>query len=410
MPPHSLALVQIERVRPPYGTYKPVGRSALVSRVVSVPVPIRRLLGVNDFLVASVDSIVTMCALVLEESDAPLLERLSQAGSEFAVLKETPEWIADALQHVSDTALSDWVHRLKRADHLKVLNRLLGTAAFDAIRGDFQEDARTVLMAVRVGVNFLRPWALAMDDALGILTEEQRKEVGMPVAFESSLFGMALNADEWIGTSLSSEIGFRFPKNPEHHVLEPAEVAAAMDQFRAVLRARADSDLAELSEVFSRKVRGARDALELSVDGVSQAANSLVELIDRIAREAFSEAKVLEWLAANGLRDSRHTYGAEGRCRPTKRGQLLCLAWAGAPMKEAEPGTLNVQKVAAYALLNIRESLQKLKHADEGTESERVLLRRLLDAIEATTVLMVKAAWAMCGREHVQALRAQFAQ
>lgn len=403
--------MQIERVRPPYGAYQPVGRSALVRRVVRVPVPIRRVLGVNDYVVAAVDSIVTMCAIVLEESEVPLLERLSQTGSEFAVLKEAPDWIADALQHVSDTALTEWVNRLKRADHLRVLNRLLGTAAFDAMRGDLQEDARTVLMAVRVGVNFLRPWALAMDDALGILTEEQRKDVGMPAALESSFFGMVLNAEELIGTSLSSEIGLKFPEHPEHQALEPAEVAAAMDQFRTVLRARADSDLAELSDVFSRKVRDARDALDHSVDGVSQAANSLVELIDRIAREAFSDAKVLEWLAANGLHDSRHTYSvAEGRCRPTKRGQLLCLAWAGAPMKEAAPGALNLQKVAAYALLNIRDSLQKLKHADEDTEAERVLLRRLLDAIEATTVLMVKAAWAMSGREHVQALRAQFAR
>lgn len=101
-------------VRPPYGAYQPAGRSALVRRVVRVPVPIRRVLGVNDYVAAAVDSIVTMCAIVLEESEVPLLERLSQTGSEFAVLKEAPDWITDALQHVSDTALTDWLNRLKR--------------------------------------------------------------------------------------------------------------------------------------------------------------------------------------------------------------------------------------------------------------------------------------------------------
>lgn len=399
---------EIAPIEPPYGNYQPVGRSVLVKRVATLPVLVRRAIGVNDYVVALVDSIVTMCSIVLEESDVPLVQRLAEAEEEIGAFKESPAWITDALQHASDAALADWVARLQRADHQKILNRLLGTATFNAIKRDAQTDARIILMAARVGARVLRPWALAMDDALGVLTQAQREEIGFPQAISTSLFGLALNADEVLGTTLSSDVGLVFPENVENHVLESSEVEAAMGQFRTLLRARADENLADLSDVFARKIRGARDALEHSADGVSQAANSLVELIDRIARDAFSEREVLEWLRGNGLDDDRHIYSAGGRDRPTKRGQLLCLAWAGAPISAQTTGTVNFQKVAAYALLNIREGLQKLKHADEGTDEERVLLGQFLDAIEATTVLMIRASWALVGRERVQALRAQF--
>ncbi len=397
---------EIELARPPYGEYQPVGRSVLVKRVVALPATVRRVLGVNDYVVALVDSIVTMCAIVLEHSEVPLLQRLSDAQQEFTVLKEAPTWITEALQYVSDADLASWVKRLERADNRKVLNRLLGTATFNAMRQDAQDDARTVLLATRIGVNVMRPWALAMDDALAALTDMQRQEIGFPQAFDTSLFRLALNADEVLGTTLSSEVGLKIPEDIESLRLRPAEVEATMGQFRDLLRARADENLAELGDVFSRKIRGARDALDYSVDGVSQGANSLVELIDRIARDAFSEAEVLEWLRANGRGNGHHVYTtAEGKTRPTKQAQLLCLAWAGAPTKQEAPGAVSFQKMAAYALLNIREALQKLKHADENTEAERVLLRRSLDAIEAAIVLMVKMSWALVGREYVQALR-----
>jgi hypothetical protein len=43
----------------------------------------------------------------------------------------------------------------------------------------------------------------------------------------------------------------------------------------------------------SRKIQGARDALTYSADPVSQAASSLIEMIDRLLRTAFNEAEVL---------------------------------------------------------------------------------------------------------------------
>lgn len=389
----------------PYGEYVPVGRSALVRRVVALPVRVRRTLGVNDYVIGLVDSLVTICAIALEETDLPILQRLSDADHEFAIIGQDPDWIATALQYASEPVLADWAQRLQRADHQRVLNQLLGTAGLHSMRREAERDTRIVLTAAQVGMRFLGPWALAMDDALGTLTEAQRHEIGLTGKVGSSLFGLALNADAVIGTSLSSSSGIAFPEDIQAVILEPAEVASAVDQFRDVLRARSDENLAGLGDVFIRKIRGARDALEHSADGVSQAANSLVELIDRIAREAFSERDVLQWLDDNGLDMTYQT--PEGRRRPNKRAQLLCLAWAGARVKAAAPGTWDLPKIAAYALVNIRDNLQKLKHADEDSAEERELLSRLLDAIEATTLLMVRAAWATVGPEHVETLRAQ---
>ena len=400
--------MEIERQSPPFGEYQPQGRSALVKQVVRLPVTVRRLLGVNDYVIALVDSMVTACVIVLEDSDIPLIERWSASNKEFAILKEAPAWVTDALRNVSESAMAEWVNRLQRADHKKVLNRLLGTAAFNRLQTGLHQDGRIIVMAIRVGTNYLRPWALALDDALNVLNDDQKGEVGLPYGLGSSCFGLILNAEQILGIALRDEMRLRFPEEADHVELTEGEVEAAMTQFRTIVRANADKNLSELSEVFSRKMQGARDALEHSADGVSQAANSLVELIDRIAREAFSEDEVMEWIALNGLSVPDHTYPAPGgKVRPTKRAQVQCLVWAGAQIKD-DPQTLNLPKIAAFALLNIRDNLQKLKHADQDTPDERALLMDFLNAIEGTTMLMIRACWALAGRDRLAALRQQF--
>jgi hypothetical protein len=407
-PPSSLRAVEIEPRSLPFGTYQPKGRSALVKHVVRLPVTVRRALGVNDYVIALVDSMVTACAIVLEESDVPLIDRLSASDREFAIADAEPAWVVDALQNVSDSAMSEWVARLQRADHRKILNRLLGTARLNEIQAGIHEDGRIVLMAIRFGVNHLRPWALALDDTLRVLDDQQRGQVGLPQGLSSSFFGLILNAEQILGVTLRDELRIRFPDEAEAFELGEDEVAAAMRQFRTILRANADENLGALSEVFARKVRGARDALQFSEDGVSQAANSLVELIDRIAREAFSDEDIMAWITVNRLTPSDYTYkGPGGNLRPTKRAQLECLTWAGAEIKK-DPTTLNVQKIAAFSLLNIRATLQRLKHADENTPEERVLLMDLLSAIDGTAILMIRACWALAGKERLENLRRRF--
>lgn len=186
----------IERTGPPYGEYLPVGRSELVKHILILPISVRKLLGANDYLIAIVDSVVTLSAIVLEEGEVSLAKRLTDAGHEFAILQEPTDWITAAVHRISDSEITTWAKRLHRADRKKVLNRLLGTAKFNLVRQGLSTDTRTVLMAIRIGVSFIRPWALAMDDSLGMLTQAQKDEAGVPVSLAASLFGMALNFEE----------------------------------------------------------------------------------------------------------------------------------------------------------------------------------------------------------------------
>lgn len=358
----------------------------------------------NDYFVAAIDGLVTLCAIVIEEANDPLLDRLNAAKDEFAILDVSPTWIAKTLTTMSEEELTRWVKRLFASDSKRVLNRMLGTAAYSAMAKSLDQDVRTILEAVRVGTGYFRPWAVAMDDALASLSPAEQKDAGWLGDVGGSIFAVILNVQELLGATLIDESQLRFPSDVRPNELTPEQLSDAASEFRLLIQSRADKNLAELGSALSRKLQGARDALAHSADGVSQAASSLVELLDRLAREAFTEAAVLEWLVDNSLDGSRYVYyTAEGRRRPTKRAQFLCLAWAAGPISQ-QPQTLNLQKVVALALVNVREKLQKLKHSDAGTAEERELLLSLLNTIEGATMILARACWGAAGKERIASL------
>lgn len=379
----------------PYGDFVPQGRSRLAADAARLPVHFRRAIHLDDYIIAALDTVVTYCAIVNEDTGAPLLERLEAAGSELPVVTGPVDWATAALNHLSGPSVDDWADKLARPDRRKVLNRTLGTALYNTLRADLRADARTVLTAIQRGTEFLQPWAVVMDDAIGILTDEQRRELAADRFTGMPLIEVVLNIDALVGTTLREDLRLSQPKVTLERTMTANEVESIKDQVRAVVRSRSDENLTSLSRVLLRKVRGARDALRYSEDGVSQAANSLVELIDRLAREAFSEEEVLCWLDQDGFDLHDHTYAdAAGRKRPTKSAQLLCLAWAGAPVS-ADPESFDIRKLAAFALLNARKQLQKLKHADGATEDELAMLRSLLNITEGTITLIVRGCWAV---------------
>lgn len=397
-------IVKSTRASAPIGDYEPSGRSALASRLATLPLRVRRALGLNDYLLAAVDGLVTLCAIVIEEAEGPLLDRLSAAKSEFALLKETPEWLARTLTTMSEEEVLRKAKRLFASDSKKVINRMVGSAVYSALAKALDQDLRTVLRAVQVGATYFRPWAVAMDDALAELSPAQRADAGLVGDVGASMFVVVLNVQELIGAALVDEAQLRCPVGVEPLELTEEQLLDAASEFRSLIQARADENLAELGTALARKLQGARDALQYSADGVSQAASSLVELLDRMAREAFSEEVVMEWLADNSLLDTKHVYVApDGRHRPTKRAQFLCLAWAGGPVNE-QPSVLNFQKLVALALLSVREKLQKLKHSDTGTEQERELLLRLLNTVEGATMILARACWGTAGRQRISEL------
>lgn len=392
---------------PPYGNFVPRGRSRLAADAARLPIRVRLALGIDDYVIALLDSLVTLCAIVEEDTGIPLLERLEAAEVEFPAVEGTVDWITDGLNHLSGPTLADWADKLSKPDRRKVLNRALGTATYNTLREGLREDARIVLTAIHRGTEFFQPWAVVIDDAISTLTADQRRELAAERLAGMPLIEVVISIDALVGTTLQDDLRLSRPGANRARPMVASEVEVVKDQVRAVVRTRSDENMTRLSRVLLRKIRGARDALQYSEDGVSQAANSLVELIDRLVRESFSEEEVLRWLDENGLDPRDHLYpDPSGRQHPTKRAQLLCLAWAGGPVR-ADPEAFDIQKLAAFALLNVRNQLQKLKHADEAIEEEMAMLYSLLNVIEGTTTLIVRGCWALAEPARLGELRSR---
>lgn len=386
-----------------FGEYKPKGRSVVAVELSRVPVGIRRATGIDDFVVAGVDILVTACSIVMEEVDEPVLDRLTAAADEFP--DWDIEWILQGLERFSKDGITTLVTRLTNPVNRKALQRQIGASRFHQLARAFDEDARVFLTAARVGVEYIRPWTIAMDDALAVLSPSQIQAAHIPAV--SSFFGAVMQLLAGLDYTLAQESGIRRIPQEQALLVSEQELVDATEQLREIIRGQANDDLSELSKVLERKLNGARDALEHSADGVSQAANSLVELIDRFARQAFSEAEVMAWLKANEIADDVHTYAQAGTARPTKRAHLLCLVWAGTPIVDS-PEQMSFQTVAAQALVNVRDKLQKLKHAEQETDEERRHLGDLLRTIEGAVLLMVRTCWFTAGRGPVAELRRKF--
>lgn len=390
-----------------YGEYHPRGRSSLAKQIAAMPVSVRRTLGVDDALLVLLDTMVTLAHIVVDESAVPMIDRLAASGPELAFLDQDTDWVIARLNQLSDTSITKVAKRLKNADGNEILNRLFGTATYRVVGAAFDEDLRVVLTAVRKLARFVRPWAVAFDDMYAQLDEKERVDVGLKSPLTTKMLGLLLEVDQMLDFALVGE-RLRLPTKDKVAPVSAAEIQDAEDLLRRTLQASADENLEKLSTTFARKIKGARDALEHSADGISQAANSLIELIDRFARAAFTPDEVLAWLSANNLLVEEFIYVERAQVRPNKRAQILCLSWGGMPVVE-QPESLRLERFVAFTLLNVRQRLQKLKHAEEDTEEERTLLENLLSVIEGAMVMMVRAFWLRVDAEHMQVLREQLA-
>ena len=125
-----------------------------------------------------------------------------------------------------------------------------------------------------------------------------------------------------------------------------------------------------------------------SADCVSQAANSLIELIDRLLR-VFTDEEVLEWLATNYPKLPDTTYEKDGKVRPSTRGRALCVVHGS----EKTDNASDMYIVAAMALNRTRKTLQQLKHADENTLGERAQIESCMNEVEAFFFLLTSFTW-----------------
>lgn len=173
------------------------------------------------------------------------------------------------------------------------------------------------------------------------------------------------------------------------------------EHLRIVVSADSAKRIHEVNSYLTRKITGARHALQYSEDGVSQAANSIIELIDRLLRESFDREFVRGWVDANLPDDRTLTYELESGVRlPTKRAEALCAVYSGAPIARTPvegddgSGPTLVHDVLARVIVAAREKLQRLKHSDRDDEEDRQSLLSIMVSLEGALMLALKLGWA----------------
>ena len=179
--------------------------------------------------------------------------------------------------------------------------------------------------------------AVALDDCIVFLTRNQMKTIGGVDLLERSALNIAYEIDAQIDRILDHDLPLKdVPMRDVEARGYQIDVETLATQVRPLVSGISQDKISEVSAALSRKMSGARQALATSDDGASQAANSLIEFIDRLLRQAFGDAFVLEWTAKYYPAETKVTFlDNQGNLRPTKRAQALCFAHGGQSVEQA---------------------------------------------------------------------------
>lgn len=357
------------------------------------------------------DLLVRAARVLTDDSDPrPWMDRLAEA---LGPMLDPVDDAARAAMHghlaslleVLGTELVGWTKGLAKEDRRRFLLRAVGAAAWDRLGQALRSDAAVLVVAVRRGSRFLMPFALALDDVALVLTPAQLAECLPLGPVEGSLLGVALQLDkgldEFVGLGLVLSAAAARPDEVE--ALRVKDLRAFAGELRQVVSGRSRSEVAGVSAALARKMQGAKDALEHSADPVSQASSSIIELIDRLLRTAFTDQEVFDWVRAAYPDDPAMTVVKDGGVVPTKRAQAFCFAYAGQWAGERSA----VNELVAVGIVAARRSLQQLKHADTGSVEETEALVRYLAAVEGSLHMALSVAWALAPDDDVRRLKAR---
>ncbi|MEU2597929.1 hypothetical protein ABZ669_11920 [Streptomyces hirsutus] len=354
-------------------------------------------LRISESAVLVMEAVVSLCKALTNDSDQrPWQERVEDCFSEVTEerLKEIFQAFVDEFE--GEQQLQRWVERFKNQNYSSFAERLLGAASYKRFMDSLKQDGAVVALAVRRGMRALTPFVVAWNDAVKISSQSQLKGVQPANILAVNAVEMLVSLDDFLGEKVLAALPMEVTgaKGSDLATLAPEGVDDLVTSFRSMVAEASVKRVERRNSPLVRKIRGARDALRFSEDGVSQAANSLIELLDRIMRESFKPAEVLAWVDAN-LPDAEDlTHEVQGQIRPTKRAEALCLVYGGdsiTPREASEnddgQGPDFIHDVIAIALVSIRNQLQKMKHADHGTPEEKGQLLSVLAALEGALML-----------------------
>jgi hypothetical protein len=372
----------------------------------------REVLGLQRAAILLWNAVVACAAALTDDSDSrhwsARLDAIftSDAPEEFGEVNL--EEVTEYLNAGAAADVARWAEELKRDGLRRFLERLLGSAAYYRLRVALQQDCLIVTTALRRAARALMPYTVAFDDLMSMLPSTHLDKFPRLAGNSNFLLALMLQIDK----ALDRFFEFGAPTativegSPTGEPLSLNDLSVLADQLREVVSGHSRESVTRLNTALGRKIKGARDALDYSADAVAQCANSLIELVDRLLRAAFTEDEVMEWSRTNYQNLKNMTYverrdGGTERLRPTKMAQALCFVHSGQPVAEPSP----LHELAAAALVTTRSGLQQLKHADRGTDEELVEVRRYLAAVEGFLDLAVGLVWAIAPTDQVDRLR-----
>jgi len=365
-----------------------------------------RILGITDFQLDVADLFFGAIQMLLDDRDPrPMEDRLED-------LEERAQEIFGPLDEghleIGEAEVPRWLRQASAPVYGRFMRRFLGAAGTHQLISAFREDGEVLAVAVRRCLRYLLPVAAAADRCIRVLSPRQQAEIdGLEALASSTALGLVVKLDLMItefetnGVHLDPGVA-----RPSELVDLPGPVGEVARSVDPQVSDQSAEILQDLGSMLTRKVRGARDALAYSSDPISQAANSIIELVDRMLRNAFDTDDVLEWIDSHfPSRSTQLTHVKQGRREPTKRAQALCFAFAG----EAPQEHPLFHELAAAAIIAARNGLERLKHADHGTEDEKQELIGHLQAVEGSIVLVSRIAWVGAEESSLQDLRHRLA-
>lgn len=353
-------------------------------------------LRIDESSVLVMEVIVSICRILTDSGDPrPWQDKLEDG---FANIDEEK---LESLVRVFSEELDggkpkNWVERFRSENYRGFVERLMGAARYRQLTNAVREDGAVFALALRRGVRALTPFAVAWGDAVGLMSKDQLKAANRADILALNAVQVLVALDDFLGEKLLSTLPMEVTAatSSDMDVWAPDGPDALASQFRTFVSDASVKRVERANSPLVRKIRGARDALAYSADGVSQAANSLIELLDRIMRESFAPADVLLWVDGNLPAEEGLTHIKDGQRAPTKRAEALCFVYGGGPVIPQAPnkfddgdGPTFLHDVLALVLVSARNRLQKLKHADGGTQEEREQLMAVLAALEGALML-----------------------
>jgi hypothetical protein len=352
-------------------------------------------LRINEAVLITVDAIVMVCGFIMDADDPrPWQERLKDCFAEID-LEEIAAGIVAFASENDGQKLEAWVEDVQRVGYRAYARRLLGAAEYTRLERALKEDAAIVALAVRRAMRALMPFAVAWEDAVNVMTREQLKAVTTTDLLGLSIVKMVVDLDALLGEKMLPALPMEITSATAEDLVawRPEDAELLAKQFREIVSGISARRVEQANFPLVRKIKGARDALEHSADGISQAANSLIELIDRLMREAYDRSTVVDWVDSNFSDDTGLIYVESGERRPTKRAEALCLVYGSGrvarPPTDADDGTgpSLIHDVLARVIVVARTRLQQLKHADLDQESERERLLMVMSALEGALMI-----------------------